>query len=710
MSTFPGFTGTINITVIESTNLQPIPLAGGRKLEKMDPYAVVDFDEIYFGSTTAKSKTTNPYWMEEFAEDVHDATVLGVTIFHKSIVPPDPFIAHVQVPLEQLTEAPDTRTQSFDGHHFEYVLDLDPAGKVKVKMQFRERSSETARELRKFRSKHNAFDKRPRGAIRRKIHVVNGHKFMATYLKQFSFCSHCGDFIWGVVNMQGYQCAVCRVLVHKRCHKLVITSCGDKSRSRGSMVKTEELPEGAQRFGFNVPHRFKVHNYKTPTFCNHCGSLLWGMFRQGLKCEACGINCHRRCQDNIARTCGINSKEFSDLLQQIKLNPETINGSIRQHRTSVLSKAPSPSPSPVSNGTFTVPSVPAPVKQHQDVVDEFPADTGTKLTLSDFQFVKVLGKGSFGKVMLAEHKTTGKVYAIKVLKKKSIIEDDDVDCTLTEKRVLAISARHPFLTALHSCFQTKERLFFVMEYITGGDLMFQIQRSRKFEEDRTRFYSAEIVSALLFLHARGIIYRDLKLDNVLLDQDGHVKVADFGMCKENIANGKLTSTFCGTPDYIAPEILQEKDYGASVDWWALGVLMYEMMAGQPPFEADNEDELFESILHDDVLYPVWLSREATSILRGFLTKTPARRLGCQPGIGERQIKGHAFFRSIDWPALESRKIPPPYKPMVKGKYDVSNFDHDFTSEAPNLSPLADNDIDQTEFSGFTFTNSEFGKM
>jgi len=122
MSTFPGFTGTINITVIEASDLQPIHLAGGRKLEKMDPYAVVDFDEIYFGSTTAKSKTSNPYWMEEFGEDVHDATVLGVTIFHKSIVPPDPFIAHVQVPLEQLTEAPDTRTQSFDGHHFEYMV------------------------------------------------------------------------------------------------------------------------------------------------------------------------------------------------------------------------------------------------------------------------------------------------------------------------------------------------------------------------------------------------------------------------------------------------------------------------------------------------------------------------------------------------------------------------------------------------------------
>ncbi|KAK2162950.1 hypothetical protein LSH36_89g07066 [Paralvinella palmiformis] len=338
-----------------------------------------------------------------------------------------------------------------------------------------------------------------------------------------------------------------------------------------------------------------------------------------------------------------------------------------------------------------------------------------RMSLNDFIFIKVLGKGSFGKVMLAERKGTDEVYAVKVLKKEVIIQDDDVECTMTEKRILALSAKHPFLTALHSSFQTPARLFFVMEYVNGGDLMFQIQRARKFDEPRARFYAAEVTLALMFLHRHGIIYRDLKLDNILLDSEGHCKIADFGMCKENMTPGELTNTFCGTPDYIAPEILQELDYDASVDWWALGVLMYEMMAGQPPFEADNEDDLFESILKDDVLYPVWLSKEAVSILKGFMTKVPRRRLGCvQAHGGERAILIHSFFHEkIDWEALEKRQVKPPFKPKIKSRTDANNFDKDFTSEEPVLTPVDNNvirQINQEEFRGFSYINPDYGML
>ncbi|XP_056152711.1 protein kinase C epsilon type [Lampris incognitus] len=313
-------------------------------------------------------------------------------------------------------------------------------------------------------------------------------------------------------------------------------------------------------------------------------------------------------------------------------------------------------------------------------------------------------------VMLAELKGTEEVYAVKVLKKDVILQDDDVDCTLTEKRILALARRHPYLTQLYCCFQTRDRLFFVMEYVNGGDLMFQIQRSRKFDEPRSRFYAAEVTSALMFLHRNGVIYRDLKLDNILLDAEGHCKLADFGMCKEGIINGVTTTTFCGTPDYIAPEILQELEYGASVDWWALGVLMYEMMAGQPPFEADNEDDLFESILHDDVLYPVWLSKEAVSILRAFMTKNPAKRLGCVVSQGcEEAIKTHPFFREIDWVLLEQRRVKPPFKPRIKTKRDVNNFDQDFTKEDPVLTPTDEaivRQINQEEFKDFSYCAPE----
>lgn len=239
--------------------------------------------------------------------------------------------------------------------------------------------------------------------------------------------------------------------------------------------------------------------------------------------------------------------------------------------------------------------------------------------------------------------------------------------------------------------------------------MFQIQHQGTFSEKLSVFYSGEICLGLWFLHDSGIIYRDLKLDNVMLGGDGHIKIADFGMCKEGITAGNTTGTFCGTPDYIAPEIVQVQPYNQSVDWWALGVLMYEMLVGLPPFDGADEDELFENVLTQPINYPRTLSKEAGSLLRGFLTRDPKKRLGCGNN-GKQDIKGHPFFRTIDWGKLERKEVVPPFKPKIKSPKETNNFDPEFTSEKPVLTPTDRKliaSINQAEFQGFSYVNPNF---
>ncbi|XP_053103814.1 serine/threonine-protein kinase N2 isoform X1 [Hemicordylus capensis] len=309
-----------------------------------------------------------------------------------------------------------------------------------------------------------------------------------------------------------------------------------------------------------------------------------------------------------------------------------------------------------------------------------------QFSLQDFRCCAVLGRGHFGKVLLAEYKNTNEMFAIKALKKGDIVARDEVDSLMCEKRIFETvnNVRHPFLVNLFACFQTKDHVCFVMEYAAGGDLMMHIHTD-VFSEPRAVFYAACVVLGLQYLHEHKIVYRDLKLDNLLLDTEGFVKIADFGLCKEGMGFGDRTSTFCGTPEFLAPEVLTETSYTRAVDWWGLGVLIYEMLVGESPFPGDDEEEVFDSIVNDEVRYPRFLSTEAISIMRRLLRRNPERRLGAGEKDAE-DVKKHHFFRLIDWNALLAKKVKPPFVPIIRGREDVSNFDDEFTSEAPILTP------------------------
>ncbi|XP_076760992.1 serine/threonine-protein kinase N isoform X1 [Xylocopa sonorina] len=370
-------------------------------------------------------------------------------------------------------------------------------------------------------------------------------------------------------------------------------------------------------------------------------------------------------------------------------------------------RTPSPQPVvefPEDEVVYEMPHKPA---QYRDSAYESRRHSQlTGMTIENFRLLSVLGRGHFGKVILSQYRNTGEYFAIKALKKGDIIARDEVESLLSEKRIFEVAnaTRHPFLVNLFACFQTEAHVCFVMEYAAGGDLMMHIHAD-VFGEPRAVFYSACVVLGLQYLHESRIIYRDLKLDNLLLDTEGYVKIADFGLCKEGMGYGDRTGTFCGTPEFLAPEVLTETSYTRAVDWWGLGVLIFEMLVGESPFPGDDEEEVFDSIVNDEVRYPRFLSLEAIAIMRRLLRKNPDRRLGSSEKDAE-DVKKQAFFRHIAWDDLLLRRVKPPFVPVIHSVEDVSNFDEEFTSEKPQLTPPKDprplNDLEQSLFKDFTY--------
>ncbi|BCR96197.1 serine/threonine-protein kinase [Aspergillus luchuensis] len=284
------------------------------------------------------------------------------------------------------------------------------------------------------------------------------------------------------------------------------------------------------------------------------------------------------------------------------------------------------------------------------------------MKLEDFELLKVVGKGSFGKVMQVMKKDTGRIYALKTIRKAHIISRSEVTHTLAERSVLS-QINNPFIVPLKFSFQSPEKLYLVLAFVNGGELFHHLQREQRFDINRARFYTAELLCALECLHGFKVIYRDLKPENILLDYTGHIALCDFGLCKLDMKDEDRTNTFCGTPEYLAPELLLGNGYTKTVDWWTLGVLLYEMLTGLPPFYDENTNDMYRKILQEPLTFPSTdiVPPAARDLLSRLLDRDPQRRLGAN---GAAEIKSHHFFANIDWRKLLQRKYEPSFRPNV----------------------------------------------
>lgn len=493
-----------------------------------------------------------------------------------------------------------------------------------------------------------------RGAVRYRVALVQGHRFEAVPLAEPTLCSHCGKVILWFLS--GQQCKVCKFTIHKDCLNNIDSRCLNGQQQKN--------------------HKFEKTYFMKPTFCNHCGVLIKGLAGyQGLECASldCNMKVHHDCKDLVCHPCCKRNRPKSSIL-------------------SIFSQEKSSESDERKNWS--------------------------RITIQDFELTRLLGIGSFSKVYLARLRSSDYEFAIKVIKKTNLTISSDPESVLSEMRALHIGRNYPFLTIAHCCFQSKDRLYFVMEYVIGRDLLYHLRKSRKFTEDRAKFYSAEIVLAIKFLHKQGVVYRDIKLENIIIEKHGHCKLLDFGMAKELNKSDMKTRTFCGTPSYISPEVIKELDYGYSVDWWALGVLMFEMLVGCSPFEAHSDEQLYKKIVGDeDVKFPRSLSVEARSILEGLLNKDPRSRLGCSMLDGyEDALLEHPFFlfktkegTAIHrWEELIVKQIPPPYIPTLDELENDGEFENKTTLTPINPNELKN--IPQSEFDGFSYYSESFSSL
>ncbi|KAF8826531.1 hypothetical protein HHX47_DHR5000385 [Lentinula edodes] len=321
--------------------------------------------------------------------------------------------------------------------------------------------------------------------------------------------------------------------------------------------------------------------------------------------------------------------------------------------------------------------------------------TKRALTPRDFEFLKLIGRGTFGKVFQVRKRDTKRIYAMKVLSKKEIVAKKEVAHTIGERQILQRSLESPFLVGLKFSFQTEHDLYLVTDFKSGGELFWHLQRETRFSEERARFYVAELILALEHLHKYDIVYRDLKPENILLDATGHVALCDFGLSKANLRADELTTTFCGTTEYLAPEILlDEHGYSKIVDFWSLGVLLFEMCCGWSPFYAEDTQQMYKNICFGKIRFPKGvINEDGKQFVKELLNRNPKKRLGATRDAAE--LKEHPFFKSIDFNLLAQKKVTPPFKPVVESDESTSNFDPEFTEKS-----IADVGLNEDDYADF----------
>jgi len=653
---------------IEVVNAEALPLCLDDKanenasVSQLHAFVEVKVDGKRVVATEVLQNISSPKWNEKL-DEVHlepENKEIAFIVKHEAVGGQGEVLARCLFQIADLVPL----CKNSNGEQMECRLrqELEPQGVLYLNISFDEEAMDEV-------------DRMKNMARVEVIHPVKGHRFAIQNLMMPRPCGFCQEWLGGM-GRTALTCKECTMTVHKSCLKSVLQPC---------QGKTVPYVEGDLNIDANIPHTLVVTTFGQPTWCSHCSCFLWGAYNQGLKCTAinCTLVCHKKCKENAGTFCGTDQMVLSRILANIEEK-------VKKYENCRIEKRAS-----------------------RRVQKESPAEP---LTLKDFKLKATLGRGAFGKVFLAERIKTKTICAIKAVEKEVIIENDDIDITMLEREVLALGVQEcRFLTGLHASFQDPERLFYVMEFLGGGDLMHHMMQSKRFGESRAQFYAAEIVLALLFLHSKEIIYRDLKLDNVLLTSEGHIKIADFGMCKRGMPNGQ-TNTFCGTPNYIAPEIIMMKPYSYPVDWWALGILLYEMLTGRSPFQSQNENELFIKIRQDPVSFKLnknlIISPEAQQIITALLIKEPKDRLGTvaegqDDGSkdDEKSLKSHNFFKGVDWKGLEEGTVAAPFKPAVAS--ETCNFDKEFTAQPPVLDKMGKLEPKIAEqcrdnFKGFSF--------